>query len=145
MVSADSNANLFVKLQFRFVSGEFYSGAAAQRLVTFMNKAGAEWSQQDLLSYHARMEPAIGGKFGRTTVWTSSAPTCGPQLISLLHMLSSLLQPAQQHQHDQLTLHYIHQLIESMRITQIQIARLGRYLIEAYMLNEFECNYKNFI
>lgn len=105
--------------------GEFYNGPAASRLVDFM-KRSAEWTLTDLQGYRARTEPAVSGTVGRTTVFTSSAPTAGPQLISMLNILGA--DPSHM---DQLSLHHLHVLIESMRITQNQIAKLGDPSVDA--------------
>lgn len=93
------------------------------KLVNFMNKAGVDWTIEELGKYQAREEPVITGTYGRTTLYTSSAPTSGPQLISLLNILSGFtMSPT-----DFLTFGYTHDLIEAMRITQNQITKLGNY------------------
>lgn len=86
-----------------------------------MTKAGADWTIEELGQYKAREEPAINGTYGRTTLYTSSAPTSGPQLISLLNILSGFDLSVT----DYLTRGYTHDMIEAMRITQNQVAKLG--------------------
>lgn len=90
-----------------------------------MKNYGSEWTMEDLQNYQATTEPAISSTFGKWTVYTSSAPTTGPQLLSLLNILSGF----QIKTSDQLSLHYNHQLIEAMRITQNQIIGLGDPLL----------------
>lgn len=88
-----------------------------------MNKAGAEWTTEELGKYQAREESAITGAFGQTTLYTSSAPTSGPQLISLLNILSGFNTTVE----DFMRVDYVHNLIETMRITQNQITTLGMF------------------
>jgi gamma-glutamyltranspeptidase/glutathione hydrolase/leukotriene-C4 hydrolase len=91
------------------------------KLVNFMTKAGADWTMEELEKYRAREETAITGTYGKTTLYTSSAPTSGPQLISLLNILSGF----QLSVRDYLTLGYTHDMIETMRVTQNQVSKLG--------------------
>lgn len=100
---------------------EFYKGKSGMKLANFMIKAGVDWTMEELGKYKAREETAINGTYGRTTIYTSSAPTSGPQLISLLNILSGF----QLSVTDFLTPGYTHDLIETMRITQNQISKLG--------------------
>lgn len=87
-----------------------------------MNKrTGSQWTIQDLQNYEARIEPAISTIYGRSTLYTSSAPTTGPQFLSLLNLLTGL----ELGQQDQLKLMYNHDLIEAIRITENQITKLG--------------------
>lgn len=92
--------------------------------MNFMGKAGADWTMEELGQYKAREEPAINGTFGKTTLYTSSAPTSGPQLISLLNILTGFDFSVT----DYLTRPYTHDMIEAMRITQNQVAKLGTLL-----------------
>lgn len=91
------------------------------RLLNFLSKAGVDWSVGELEKYQAREEPAITGTYGKTTLFTSSAPTSGPQFISLLNILSGF----EMSMTDFLTLGYTHNLTEAMRISQVQVTRLG--------------------
>ncbi|XP_046458585.1 glutathione hydrolase 7-like [Daphnia pulex] len=100
---------------------EFYKGKSGMKLVNFMAKAGADWTMEELGKYRAREETAITGTYGKTTLYTSSAPTSGPQLISLLNILSGF----QLSVRDYLTLGYTHDMIETMRVTQNQVSKLG--------------------
>lgn len=102
---------------------EFYKGKSGFRLVNFMSKAGVDWTIEELGKYQAREESAITGTYGKTTLFTSSAPTSGPQLISLLNILSGF----QMSTTDFLTHGYTHDLIEAMRLTQNQVTKLGIY------------------
>ncbi|XP_032780767.2 glutathione hydrolase 7 [Daphnia magna] len=100
---------------------EFYKGKSGMKLVNFMTKAGADWTMEEMGKYRAREESAITGVYGKTTLYTSSAPTSGPQLISLLNILSGFgFSPK-----DYFTLGYTHDLIETMRMTQNQVSKLG--------------------
>ena len=91
-----------------------------------MKKYGSEWTLEDLQKYQATTEPAISTTYDKWTVYTSSAPTTGPQLLSLLNILSGFSLTTS----DRLSLHYNHQLIETMRLTQNQIIGLGDQLFE---------------
>lgn len=91
------------------------------KLVNFMTKAGADWTMEEVGKYRARKESAITGVFGKTTVHSSSAPTSGPQLISILNILSGFELTAKDH----FTLGYTHDMIETIRMTQNQVAKLG--------------------
>ena len=91
-----------------------------------MRNAGAEWKINDLEKYQATSEPAISSTFSKWTLFTSSAPTTGPQLLSMLNILSGFPLKTS----DQLSVHYNHQLIESQRITQNQIIGLGDPLFD---------------
>ena len=103
------------------------------KLVNFMNKAGAvDWTMEELGKYQAREESAISGTYGRTTLYTSSAPSSGPQLISLLNILSALNVSSENY----MTLGYIHNLIESMRITQNQVTTLGNHFSLEWQSNQ---------
>ena len=90
-------------------------------LMNFMSNIGVNWPIDELKKYKAREEAAINGSYGKTTVYTSSAPTSGPQLVSLLNILSGFdTLPT-----DHLTVDFIHEIVETMRITQNQVSQLG--------------------
>ena len=101
------------------------------KLVNFMTKLGADWTMEELGKYQAREETAITGTYGKTTLYTSSAPTSGPQLISLLNIVSGFEFSAR----DYLTLGYTHDMIETMRMTQNQVSQLGTYNIVIQLLS----------
>ena len=101
------------------------------KLVNFMTKLGADWTMEELGKYQAREETAITGTYEKTTLYTSSAPTSGPQLISLLNIVSGFEFSAR----DYLTLGYTHDMIETMRMTQNQVSQLGTYNIVIQLLS----------
>jgi gamma-glutamyltranspeptidase/glutathione hydrolase/leukotriene-C4 hydrolase len=124
-VNSHSTEFLFISIKSNFLNFffhlEFYKGKSGMKLVNFMTKAGADWTMEELEKYRAREETAITGTYGKTTLYTSSAPTSGPQLISLLNILSGFGLSVR----DYLTLGYTHDMIETMRVTQNQVSKLG--------------------
>ena len=52
-----------------------------------MNSQGQRWGVDDLANYTVHVEEALSTTFRNTTVYTTDAPTSGPQLISMLNIL----------------------------------------------------------
>ena len=73
-------------------------------------------------NYKAKVEEPLAGVYKKWTLYTSNAPTSGPQLISLLNILEGFNLTAGK----QLDLFYVHRLVESMRLTQTQLSNLGK-------------------
>lgn len=86
-----------------------------------MKDQGVEWTPDAINNYQAKVEDALAGVYKKSTIYTSGAPTSGPQLISLLNILEGFNLTSVK----QLDLSYVHQLVESMRLTQTQVANLG--------------------
>ena len=86
-----------------------------------MKDQGVEWTLDMIKNYQPRVEDAVTSVYKRSTVYTSGSPTSGPQLLSLLNILEGFNLTSVK----QLDSSYIHQLVESMRHTQTQVANLG--------------------
>ena len=102
-------------------SSEFYKGKLASNLIQFMKNQGVEWTSDVINNYQAKVEEALAGVYKKSTIYTSGAPTSGPQLISLLNILEGFNLTSVK----QLDFSYVHQLIESTRLTQTQVSNLG--------------------
>jgi len=100
---------------------EFYKGKLASNLIQFMKNQGVEWTSDVINNYQAKVEEALAGVYKKSTIYTSGAPTSGPQLISLLNILEGFNLTSVK----QLDFSYVHQLIESTRLTQTQVSNLG--------------------
>lgn len=91
-------------------------------LVNYMVNRGVLWTLSKLQTLsQPRFESAISGTLGKSTIFASSAPTSGPQLISLINILSGF----NHSKSDQWSVEYFHDLIESIRYSQNQAASLG--------------------
>lgn len=66
----------------------FYSGPIAQHLVNTTRSHGGILTLEDLAGYKVVVKPAISGTWLGRKVYTTSAPTSGPILLSILNMLS---------------------------------------------------------
>ena len=97
---------------------DFYRGDQSKNLIRFMKENGVEWNATAVETYKANAENPIMGVYKNMNLYTSGAPTSGPQLIAMLNILRGF----QSNPRDQFTLSHIHQVIETMRVTQSQLA-----------------------
>ena len=100
---------------------DFYNGKFGEKLVNLMKSQGQGWSMNDLQGYKVNFEEAIKSTFQNMTIFTSNAPTSGPQLLSMLNILDGLDSVSR----TQLNVTLAHKLMEVMRWTQTQVAHLG--------------------
>ena len=79
------------------------------------------WTMSDMQNFRASVEDAVSGSFRNFTLFTSNAPTSGPQLIFLMNILEEMEYP----KGNQLSVNYTYQEIEAIRFSQAQATRLG--------------------
>ena len=90
----------------------FYRGEVAQRLVAGVNRAGGNWTMQDLAGYHVNIREPLQGTFHNVHIITAPPPSAGG--VALLTMLNILADyPLQSFS----KLQWVHYLVEAMRLS----------------------------
>ena len=67
-----------------------HQGEIAKSMVSTVQSAGGLLTLDDLANYQATIEPAVRGTYRNRTIWTSTAPSSGPVLLSLLNTLEPI-------------------------------------------------------
>ncbi|MCA9859636.1 MAG: gamma-glutamyltransferase [Thermomicrobiales bacterium] len=65
----------------------YYEGAIAQKIVTYLNGLGADFSLEDFSSYQAVIEDALVGSYNGHGIVTTNYGTGGPTLVESLGLL----------------------------------------------------------